>query len=72
MFSGARQVFDTRNTTTAFKKDGKTTQHTHYFVTSLTTREASASHLAALSGFGSCQGIALGTTWIKCVCVTSG
>ena len=47
-FASARQVFDTRNTTT-FKKDGKTTQHTRYFVTSLTTQEASASHLAALA-----------------------
>ena len=45
---GARQVFDTRNTTT-FKKDGKTTQHTRYFVTSLTPQEASASHLAPLA-----------------------
>lgn len=47
-FPGARQVFDTRNTTT-FKKDGHSTQHTRYFVTSLTTEQASASHLAALA-----------------------
>jgi hypothetical protein len=34
-FPAARQVFDTRNTTT-FKKDGKTTHRTRFFVTSLT------------------------------------
>ena len=45
-FPGARQVFDTRNTTT-FKKDGKTTQHTRFFATSLTTAEAGAARLAA-------------------------
>lgn len=47
-FASARQVFDTRNTTTC-KKDGKTTQHTRYFVTSLTTQEAGAQRLAALA-----------------------
>jgi hypothetical protein len=47
-FPGARQVFDTRNTTT-FKKDGKTTHHTRYFVTSLTLEEAGAARLAALA-----------------------
>jgi predicted transposase YbfD/YdcC len=47
-FPGARQVFDTRNTTT-FKKDGKTTQHTRFFVASLTTTEAGAARLAALA-----------------------
>ena len=47
-FPGARQVFDTRNTTT-FKKDGQTTEHTRYFVTSLTTAEAGAARLAALA-----------------------
>jgi hypothetical protein len=44
-FPGARQVFDTRNTTT-FKKDGKTTRHTRYFVASLTAPEAGATRLA--------------------------
>ena len=44
-FPGARQVFDTRNTTT-YKKDGKTTQHTRFFVASLTTQEAGAGRLA--------------------------
>ena len=38
-FPGARQVFDTRNTT-IFKKDGHTTQPTRFFVASLTTQEA--------------------------------
>lgn len=47
-FPGARQVFDTRNTTT-FKKDGKTTRHTRYFVTSRTPGEAGAERLAALA-----------------------
>jgi len=47
-FPGARQVFDTRNPTT-FKKDGKTTQHTRFFVASLTTQEAGAARLAALA-----------------------
>jgi predicted transposase YbfD/YdcC len=47
-FAGARQVFDTRNTTT-FKKDGQTTHHTRYFVASLTTAEAGAARLAALA-----------------------
>lgn len=47
-FPGARQVFDTRNTTT-YKKDGKTTHHTRYFVTSLTDREAGDARLAALA-----------------------
>ena len=47
-FPGARQVFDTRNTTT-FKKDGKTTQHTRFFVTSLTGAEAGDARLAALA-----------------------
>jgi hypothetical protein len=47
-FPGARQVFDTRNTTT-FKKDGNSTGHTRYSVTSLTTQEAHPSHLAALA-----------------------
>jgi hypothetical protein len=47
-FAGARQVFDTRNTTT-FKKDGKTTRHTRYFVTSLTAAEAGEARLAALA-----------------------
>jgi len=41
-------VFDTRNTTT-YKKDGTTTQHTRYFVTSLTTGEAGDDRLAALA-----------------------
>jgi hypothetical protein len=45
-FPGARQVFDTRNTTT-FKKDGKTTQHTRFFVASRTVEEAGAARLAA-------------------------
>jgi predicted transposase YbfD/YdcC len=44
-FPAARQVFDTRNTTT-FKKDGQTTHHTRFFVTSLTTQQASPHHLA--------------------------
>jgi predicted transposase YbfD/YdcC len=47
-FPSARQVFDTRNTTT-FKKGGKTTHHTRFFVTSLTTQEAGAGRLAALA-----------------------
>ena len=47
-FPGARQVFDTRNTTT-FKKDGKTTQHTRFFATSLTAAEADEARLAALA-----------------------
>lgn len=47
-FPGARQVFDTRNTTT-FKKDGKTTQHTRLFVTSLTVPAADAARLAGLA-----------------------
>ncbi len=47
-FPGIRQVFDTRNTTT-YKKDTTTTQHTRYFVTSLTVQEASAARLAALA-----------------------
>jgi Transposase DDE domain len=47
-FAAARQVFDTRNTTT-FKKDGKTTHHTRFFVTSLTSQQASANPLAALA-----------------------
>jgi hypothetical protein len=47
-FPGARQVFDTRNTTT-YKRDGKTTRHTRYFVTSLTDREAGDARLAALA-----------------------
>jgi len=45
-FPGARQVFDTRNTTT-FKKDGKTTQHTRFFVASRMVEEAGAARLAA-------------------------
>ena len=45
---GARQVFATRHTTT-FKKDGQTTQHTRFFVASLTTQEAGAARLAALA-----------------------
>jgi hypothetical protein len=44
-FPRARQVFDTRNTTT-FKKDGQTTQHTRFFVASLTNAEAGALRLA--------------------------
>ena len=47
-FPGARQVFDTRNTT-LFKKDGRTTEHTRYFVTSLTREQADAARLAALA-----------------------
>ena len=47
-FPGVRPGFDTRNTTT-FKKDGKTTQHARFFVTSLTTEEAGAARLAALA-----------------------
>ena len=47
-FPGARQVFDTRNTTTV-KKDEKTTRHTRYFVTSLTPAEAGDARLAALA-----------------------
>ena len=47
-FPGARQVFDTRNTTT-YKKEGKTTQHTRFFVTSLTASQASEARLAALA-----------------------
>jgi hypothetical protein len=47
-FPGARQVFDTRNTTT-FKKDGKTTHHTRFFVASLTTEEAGAARAAGLA-----------------------
>ena len=47
-FPGARQVFDTRNTTT-FKKDGPTTHHTRYFVVSLTNAEAGDARLAALA-----------------------
>ena len=47
-FFGTRRAFDTRNATT-FKKDGHTTRHTRYFVTSLTTQEARASHQAALA-----------------------
>jgi predicted transposase YbfD/YdcC len=43
-FPGARQVFDTRNTIT-FKKNGQTTQHTRYFVVSLTVPEAGAARL---------------------------
>jgi hypothetical protein len=47
-FPGARQVFDTRNTTT-FKKDGKTTRHTRYFVSSLGAEEAGEARLAGLA-----------------------
>jgi hypothetical protein len=47
-FPGARQVFDTRNTTT-FKKDGNTTQHTRVFVASLTNAQAGDARLAALA-----------------------
>ena len=47
-FPGARQVFDTRNTTT-FKKDGQTPQHTRFFVASLTAEEAGPVRLAALA-----------------------
>ena len=47
-FPAARQVFDTRNTTT-FKKDGQTTHHTRFFVTSLTPQQTTAHHLAALA-----------------------
>lgn len=47
-FPGTRQVFDTRNTTT-FKKNGNTTQHTRFFVASLTVPEAGAAGLAALA-----------------------
>jgi len=47
-FPGTRQVFDTCNTTT-FKKDRKTTQHTRFFVTSLTLQEAGSARLAALA-----------------------
>jgi len=47
-FPGARQVFDTRNTTIR-KKDGQTTEHTRYFVTRLTTGEAGEARLAALA-----------------------
>jgi hypothetical protein len=47
-FPGARQVFDTRHTTT-YKKDAKTTQHIRFFVTSLTPSEAQAARLAALA-----------------------
>lgn len=43
-FPGARQVFDTRNTTT-FKQDGKTTHHTRWFVASLTPQEAGDARL---------------------------
>jgi predicted transposase YbfD/YdcC len=43
-FPSARQVFDSRNTTT-FKKDSKTTHHTRYFVTSLTSNEAGDARL---------------------------
>ena len=45
-FPGARQVCDTRNTTT-FKKEGTTTRHTRYFVASLTKSEAGDARLAA-------------------------
>ena len=47
-FPGARQVFDTHNTTT-FKQDAQTTHHTRYFVTSLTPAQAGAARLAALA-----------------------
>ena len=47
-FPAARQIFDTRNTTT-FKKDGQTTHHTRYFVTSLTGHQAGQVRLAALA-----------------------
>lgn len=47
-FPAARQVFDTRNTTT-FKKNGTTTHHTRFFVTSLTPQQANPHHLAALA-----------------------
>lgn len=47
-FPGARQVFDTRNTTT-FKKSGQTTHHTRYFVASLTRAQAGDARLAALA-----------------------
>ena len=47
-FPGTRQVFDTRNTTT-YKKDGKTTEHTRSFVTSLTPEEAKDARLGALA-----------------------
>jgi predicted transposase YbfD/YdcC len=41
-------VFDTRNTTT-YKKNGKTTRHTRFFVTSLTASQAGDASLAALA-----------------------
>lgn len=47
-FPGARQVFDTRNTTT-FKKGGQTTRHTRYFVTRLAGGEAGEARRAALA-----------------------
>ena len=47
-FPGARQVCDIRNTTT-FKKNGKTTNHTRYFVASLTADAADGTRLAALA-----------------------
>lgn len=47
-FPGARQAFDTRNDTT-FKKDGRTTHHTRYFLTSLDAHEAGSERLAALA-----------------------
>jgi len=47
-FAGARQVFDTRNTTT-YKKEGRTTQHTRVFLTSLSGEQAGAPRLARLA-----------------------
>ena len=47
-FPGARQAFDTRNHTT-FKKDGRSTHHTRYFLTSLDARQAGPARLAALA-----------------------
>lgn len=47
-FAGARQVFDTRNTTT-YKKGGRTTQHTRVFLTSLSGEQAGAERLARLA-----------------------
>lgn len=47
-FPGARQVFDTHNTTT-YKKDGRTTQHTRLFLSSLTVEQAGPERLARLA-----------------------
>lgn len=47
-FAGARQVFDIRNTTT-YKKEGRTTQYTRVFLTSLSGEQAGAERLARLA-----------------------